>query len=105
MRNKIYYLCDFHLSCEYISRYSEKHIKLYIAEVVILLNTYFNLQEQKQLKMDYFDGEKFNSIAEGNLPDDISFDGLDEQKLNDFFDKISIMDISDLEKWEKMGKN
>lgn len=104
MRNKIYYLCDFHLSCEYISRYGEKHIKSYIAEVVILLNTYFNPQEQKQLKMDYFNREKFNSIAEGNLPDDISFDGLDEQKLNDFFDKISVMDISNLEKW-KNGKN
>lgn len=96
MRNNIYYLCDLQLSIAYISTYGDKYIKTYITLVNILSSKYFNLQEQKQLKMDNFDTEKFNSFAYGNLPDDISFDNLDKQKLNDYFEKICIMDIKNL---------
>lgn len=97
MRNQIYYLCDLQLSSAYISTFGDKYIKLYINHVNILTSKYFNFQEQKQLKMDNFDEEKFYSFAYGNLPDDISFDNLDKQKLNDYFEKICIMDIKNFQ--------
>lgn len=97
MRNKIYYLLDLHLSCEYISKYSDKYVDIYIQNVNMLLNTYFNVDEQKQLKLSNFDLKIFNDIVCGNMPENISFDGLNEQKLNDFFEKICIMNIKNLE--------
>lgn len=95
-RNNIYYLYDLHKTCEYICRYGETDIDKYINFVNKMLCIYFTYEQQKQLKLNDFDKKLLEQIAYQDLPENISFDGIDENKLYYFFDKICIMDIQKL---------
>jgi len=60
------------------------------------LNKYFSISEQKQLKLHDFNEFIFNQIAQGNIPEDISFDNIDPIKLNNFFESITYIDRKEL---------
>ena len=96
MRNKIYYLLDFHNKCNQIINYGDTIINKYCNYINLLLNKYFSQEEQKQLKMYDFNHELLYKFAFEDV-DDISFDDLNEDKLCDFFDKISFVDIKEFD--------
>jgi hypothetical protein len=87
-RNQIYYLYDFHAQCENILRYGIIIINKYIKYVNLKLNKYFTKEEQIQLRLDNFDLNLMNIFAYNDLPERISFDGIDKEKLFKFFDEI-----------------
>ena len=92
MRNKIYYLLDFHMKCLNVIGYGDDTIEKYCKYVNSLLDTFFSSEQQIQLKMNNFNYELLYKFAFEDV-DDISFDNLDENILCDFFDKISFIDI------------
>jgi hypothetical protein len=92
MTNNIYYLLDFYKKCSIIINYDEKTINNYCKYVQSLLDTYFNINEQKQLRLYNFNHDLMYKFVYQEI-DDILFDNLDELKLHDFFDKISVVDI------------
>lgn len=96
MRNKIYYLLDFHLNCQRFENYSEKITEDFCKYVNNELNKFFSEEEQKQLGMFNFDYIKLRMFSHGYLHK-ISFDGLDEEKLCQLFHNISYVCENDLQ--------
>lgn len=94
-KNSIYYLLNFHKQCIEISRYGESTQKKYCHYVNEQLNTYFTPLEIKQLQMQNFDISELYEFAYG-VVENISFDQLDEIKLNTFFENISFIDVKEL---------
>lgn len=94
MRNNIYYLLDFHKKCIQIIGYGDFIINKYCEYVNLLLDDYLTDNEQKQLKLHNFNYDLIYKFAFGDV-DDISFDGIDKNKLDDFFDKISFIDVEE----------
>ena len=89
MRNEIYYLCDLQYQCARMATYSNSDIEEYIKFVNSKLNEYFTVEEQIRLKLYNFDENLLLDIANYNLPENISFDGIDKNKLCNFFDEIT----------------
>lgn len=92
MRNKIYYLLDFHKKCCEVNNHGEQLINKYCDYVNSMLDKYFSIDQQIQLKLRNFNSELLYKFSFDEV-DDISFDGLDDEKLDDFFDKISFVSI------------
>ncbi len=88
MRNKIYYLLDFHIKCTSVARYGNEIINNYCNYVNSLLHKYFNVNEQIQLKLNNFDINKLYKFAYDTV-EDISFDNIDENTLYIFFEDIT----------------
>lgn len=88
MSNEIYYLCDLQYQCARMIRYGDKDIKNFIEFVNCKLNEYFTVEEQMRLKLYNFDKNLLYNIANYNLPENISFDGIDKNNLSKFFDEI-----------------
>jgi hypothetical protein len=95
MRNNIYYLLDFHKKCCQVINYDKEIIDNYCNYVKLLLDKNFDKNEQSQLQLNNINFELIYKCAYGEI-DDISFDNLDKIKLNEFFDKISFVDIEKL---------
>jgi hypothetical protein len=89
IRNEIYYLCDLQYQCARMSRYGYKDIKNFIEFVNCKLNEYFTVDEQMRLKLYKFDENLLYNISNYNLPENISFDGINKNNLCKFFDEIS----------------
>lgn len=94
MKNQIYYLLDFHKKCSKIITYDKDTIIKYCTYVNFQLNRWFSIEEQKQLQLYDFDHYKLSDFVYDNV-DDVSFDGLDENKLYDLFNSISYVDLYD----------
>ncbi len=88
MRDKIYYLLDFHKKCINVVNYDDI-INKYCNYVNTQLNKYFSIEQQLQLKLHNFNYNLLNKIAFEN----ISFDNLDEELLCIFFDEISFIGL------------
>ena len=73
MRNKIYYLLDFHIKCATVSGYGNIYQYNFINHVNDKLNEYFSIDEQKQLKLYNFNDYKLFEFAY-EVVEDISFD-------------------------------
>lgn len=56
------------------------------------------VKEQMRLKLYNFDEKLMFNISNYNLPENISFDGIDKNNLYNFFDKISF-DYSIIQFW------
>ena len=95
MRNKIYYLLDFHLKCVEFSNYGDKIRQYFCKYVNNELNKFFLEEEQKKLGMFNFDENKLTEFSYGYL-ERILFDGLDEEKLCQLFENISFVSEKDL---------
>lgn len=92
MRNKIYYLLDFHKQCNYVIRYRDNTITKYCNYVNLKLDEYFSKEQQIQLKLHNFNHELLYKFAFEDI-EDISFDDLNEEILCKFFDEISFVDL------------
>lgn len=92
MRDKIYYLMDFHKKCTQIMMYGDELSNRYCDFVNAELNKHFSVEEQKQLKLHNFNYDIIYEFAFGDV-DGISFDGLDDVKLFLLFDQISFVDL------------
>ena len=88
-RNQIYYLFDLHCKCNLIIKYGDDIINKYIEFVKLKLDQCFTKKEQIQLKLNDFNYNLLSKIADCNLPENISFDNIDDIKLFNFFDKVS----------------
>jgi len=93
MRDKIYYLLDFHKKCQDVIKYSDKTIHKYCEFVIQKLNHYFTTEEQKQLKFININYDFIGNFAYFDI-DNIKFDNLDEKNLCDFFEEICFVDIN-----------
>ena len=93
MRNQIYYLLDFHNQCQIIIQNSEELTDKYCKYINLLLNEYFTEEEQMQLKLKNFDSNKLYEFAYTGGIENISFDNINPIILEDFFHKISVIDL------------
>ncbi len=96
MRNNIFYLLDFHLKCSEFANYGDNVIQAFCKHVNNELNKFFSKEEQEQIKMHNFDLNKLIMFSNGNLDEEISFNGLDKEKLCQLFDNISFICEKDL---------
>lgn len=92
MRNQIYYLLDFHKQCQIIIQNSEEIVDKYCEYINLLLNKYFTDEEQMQLKLKNFDSDKLYQFAYTGV-ENISFDNINPIILEDFFNKISFINL------------
>lgn len=92
MINKIYYLLDFHKKCNQIVSHNDDVIDKYCKFINLLFCKYFSSEEQTKLKMYNFYKKMLYQFGFEDI-DDITFDGIDENNLNNFFDKISFICI------------
>jgi hypothetical protein len=100
---KIYYLLDFHKVCLHITMYSDNIINKFCEFVNFELNRHFSIEEQQQLKMFCFNRNLLDKFAYNNV-EGISFDGLDDNKLYEFFTNIVECDV-DMNMNMNMNKN
>jgi hypothetical protein len=63
--------------------------------VNVELDKHFSTEEQRQLKMFPFNSITLKQFANGNMHD-ITFDGLDDDKLYDLFNTITSVEFEDL---------
>ena len=78
-----------------MSSYGDKIINNYCKFVNNVLNEYFTIQEQKQLKLYEFNPELLHKLAYYDV-EDITFDNLDKINLFKLFDKICYVDEDEL---------
>lgn len=88
MRNQIYYLLDLHKKCSLIITYDDIIINKFYNVINYELHIYFSVEEQQNLKLYNFNYAKMYQFVYGDI-DDICFYGLDNNKLCQFFDKIT----------------
>lgn len=87
-RNQIYYLYDLHYKCEVVIKYDYATINKFIKFVKLKFDKYFTKEEQIQLKLYDFNYNLLYIIAYYDLPENISFDNIDDIKLFNFFNEV-----------------
>jgi hypothetical protein len=85
--NELYYLLEFHKECERICRHGEMYQNKYIQYVNKLLNKYFTLEEQIQLKLFNFDDKLLHKFAYSHVYG-ITFDNINKDNLRVFFNMV-----------------